>query len=310
MKNLDTTTTQRIAFIKYLYKIAVEQSLKPEPLCSASILTFHDSLELFLQLSLEYLDIPRKKNKELGFLDYWDLLPKLTLKESMVRLNKSRIALKHHGTMPAKLDIEAFRGIVTTFFNVNTPVVFKKEFDEISLINLVHLERARTNLQEASTLLQLDNLENRRDALGKVALAFDQILNDVAEQKEVDSAVSSVFLEPINRLKMVSFGSRNRTPEDRGELVNFRDRVVEAIKSVQGVLRLLSLGINYNKYARFDSLVPRVHRTASGKYHLSYSYRRPPSKEECVFCLDFVIETAIFLQKVEYNLIASEGNGR
>jgi len=51
-------------------------------------------------------------------MEYWDLnlikqgLQKkemegeLTQKESMRRLNRARVALKHHGTMPSKLDIE------------------------------------------------------------------------------------------------------------------------------------------------------------------------------------------------------------
>ncbi|HBX87013.1 MAG TPA: hypothetical protein DEG09_00170 [Marinilabiliaceae bacterium] len=94
---------QRLAFIKYLYTVAVEQSKQPEPLSSSSILSFHNSIELFLQLASEYLDVGSKSP---GFMDYWELLePKLTeggltQKESMRRLNKARVALKHHGTLP------------------------------------------------------------------------------------------------------------------------------------------------------------------------------------------------------------------
>jgi len=70
-----------------------------------------------LQISSEHLDIPRGK-QEPHFMEYWDLnlikqgLQKkemegeLTQKESMRRLNRARVALKHHGTMPSKLDIE------------------------------------------------------------------------------------------------------------------------------------------------------------------------------------------------------------
>jgi len=52
-----STIIKRLAFIKYLYKLAVDQSRRPEPLCSASILTFHDAVELFLQLASEHLDV-------------------------------------------------------------------------------------------------------------------------------------------------------------------------------------------------------------------------------------------------------------
>ena len=105
---LDQNVIKRLALIKYFYKEAIEQSQRPEPLCSASILTFHDAIEFFLQLASEILDIGKN---QLSFLEYWGILAsKLpegipTQKESMRRLNRARVALKHHGTSPSKLDI-------------------------------------------------------------------------------------------------------------------------------------------------------------------------------------------------------------
>lgn len=81
---------KRLAFIKYLYRVAVEQSQKSEPLCAASVLFFHDAVELFLQLASEHLDIGKEGLK---FMEYWDLISKklgieLSQKESMRRLNR------------------------------------------------------------------------------------------------------------------------------------------------------------------------------------------------------------------------------
>lgn len=55
-------STRRLAFIKYLYNMAVEQSMKPEPTCASSVLTFHDSIELFLEPASEHLDIGKKRS--------------------------------------------------------------------------------------------------------------------------------------------------------------------------------------------------------------------------------------------------------
>lgn len=99
-----STVIKRLAFIKYLYKLAVDQSKRPEPLCSASILTFHDAIELFLQLASEHLNVGKQQP---SFMEYWDLISQklsnqeLTQKESMRRLNRARVALKHHGTLPS-----------------------------------------------------------------------------------------------------------------------------------------------------------------------------------------------------------------
>lgn len=45
---LDKAVTRRLAFIRYLFNRAVEQSKKSEPLSSVSLLMFHDAIELFL----------------------------------------------------------------------------------------------------------------------------------------------------------------------------------------------------------------------------------------------------------------------
>jgi len=149
---------RRLAFIKYLYQVAVEQSQRLEPLCSTSILTFHDAIELFLQLASEYLDVGKGRP---SFMEYWEILAStsklpegvLIQKESMRRLNKARVALNHHGILPSKLGIEAFRASVTNFFEENTPLIFDIKFSEISLIELVRYEKI--------TLKKLHNYWNK-----------------------------------------------------------------------------------------------------------------------------------------------------
>lgn len=137
--SLSKDTIRRLAFIKYLLSVAVGQSHQPEPLAAASILTFHDSIELLLQLACEHLDADTKKHTQ--FMQYWEIFkPKisgsgLTQKESMKRLNNSRVALKHHGTLPTKQDIEAFRASAINFFEDNMPLVFGVDLDSISRNN-------------------------------------------------------------------------------------------------------------------------------------------------------------------------------
>lgn len=101
---LHYSTLQRLSFAKYLYTLAIEQSRLPEIQAAASVLTFHDSIEFFLQIASEHLNAGKGQP---SFLDYWDILsPKITgaglpQKESMRRLNKARVSLKHSGTFPS-----------------------------------------------------------------------------------------------------------------------------------------------------------------------------------------------------------------
>src|SRR5438874_2645254 len=130
---IDQTAMRRLAFIRYLYTLAVKQSMQPEPLGAASILTFHDSVELFLHLAYEHLNL--STGNEPTFMGYWDqLAPKLPTsglpqREAMRRMNKSRVALKHHGTLPSRLDVDAFRANITSFFEDSSTMVVVIKFN-------------------------------------------------------------------------------------------------------------------------------------------------------------------------------------
>jgi len=64
---------KRLAFIKYLHTVGIEQVGKPEPFCWTSVLTFHDAVELFLELPMEYLNSGRRL-RDIRFMQYWDEL--------------------------------------------------------------------------------------------------------------------------------------------------------------------------------------------------------------------------------------------
>lgn len=78
---------KRLSIIKLLYHIGYEQSKQSESIAFYSILSFHDSIEMFLKLACELKNIQADK---LSFIEYWDKLPNLTLKEEMRAFNARR----------------------------------------------------------------------------------------------------------------------------------------------------------------------------------------------------------------------------
>ena len=300
---LDESVVKRLAFIKYFYKVAVEQSQRPEPLCSASILTFHDAIEFFLQLASEYLDVGKGQP---SFMEYWEILAsKLpegmpTQKESMRRLNRARVALKHHGTSPSKLDIEAFRASATNFFEENTPAIFDIKFSEISLIELVQCEETKNSLKESEQRLEENKIE---ESLDKVALAFTQLINDYESRKRGHFGRSPFFFgESLTFLSSFHMGiDRSQV----GELADFIDKIKESVEALQDAVKILSLGVDYRRYAKFRLLTPRIYRSLDGNYHVSrvqWGEKGVPSVEDVQFCIDFVIESAVILQEFDFNI--------
>jgi hypothetical protein len=73
-----------------LYQSAIEQSGKPETMSAASILTFHDSVELFLELAARRHNL---KTDNVKFMQYFEDLKskagvELKQREEMRKLNR------------------------------------------------------------------------------------------------------------------------------------------------------------------------------------------------------------------------------
>lgn len=302
MATLDPQTMQRLAFIRYLYSTALDQSRKPEPFSALSILSFHDSVELFLQLASEQLNVGRPK---LDFLQYWDVIDpalapnRLAQKESTRRLNNARIALKHHGTLPANLAIEQLGANTTSFFEENTALLFQVVFSEVSLIDLVLIDDVRDKLREAETVLAVDDHET---AMVATAVAFAQLLDHVEDRYYARYRRSPFWFGDSFEFDKSFFRNRafRHSEQDR-----FEDKLVETIEAMQRAMRILSLGLDYSKYTKFRLLTPAVRRMAIGQYrsHIGPGLQKsggwPPSYESCQFCLNYVVECAVQLQQKE-----------
>ena len=292
-KMLDENILKRLAFIRYLFNLAVEQSHRPEPMCSSAILTFHDSIELFLQLGSEHLCISKKSN---NFMEYWQLFKdeknlELGQKISMRRLNNARVGLKHHGTLPAKLAIDDFQINVANFFDENTQLVFSVNFFEISLIELVESEKVKNSLLEAEEELTKGEYEN---SLDKVALAFRQLIDDYEDRKRDEFGRSPFFFG--GSLTFVGSGYIGDTM-----VKMIPDEIIQSIEALQNAVNILSLGLDYRRYAKFRLLTPIVMRFIGGKYSIQrINVKKEVTEEEIRFCINFVIESAVLLQEFDY----------
>lgn len=94
-----------------------------------------------MQLASEYLNIRVPRDQH--FLGYWDLLNTslapntLPYRGPMDRLNKARVALKHHGNLPSRLDLEEFARVAINFLDESTRLVFDVSLDSISMLDFV-----------------------------------------------------------------------------------------------------------------------------------------------------------------------------
>ncbi len=313
-EGLSPSVFRRLAFIRYLYELAVRQSRLPEPIGAAALLMFHDAAELFLQLACEHLDSGASKP---DFMDYWALIERklppgtqLLQKESMRRLNRARVALKHHGNLPSTVDLEAFRATATNFFADNMPIVFGLQLADVSLTEFVQPEEARQRLNNAEQDMARGDVDSVRK---NAAVAFHIMLNDYERRKRHRYTSPFIF---TNQLRYTS-SFRTRSPfyspsPSQADAALFRqlealerdhfqfvDDVKRTLATMEQAIRVLAFGIDYRRYSLFRMLTGPVFTALGGAIHTDVP-DRSTSEEEARFCIDFVIEVAMTLRDFDY----------
>lgn len=267
----------------------------PDPMNAMSLLTLHDAVELFLALAAEHFG---ENSKTTSFMSYWELLRPhlqhdLSQKQPMQRLNRARVAFKHHGTLPNKTDIEGYRYTAQSFFEDNTPLVFSVAFDSVSMVSLVNSDKARGCLEQAD---QFAESQQWTEATSQTALAFHYMLADYEDAKSSPLGWSPFSMGPSMR-----FNTATHMQIHDQHWQRFINDTSQAITSLQTVVKLFIFGVDYRRYTVFKMLTPYVVVTMGG-INLETSEQFTPTKEDYRFCQQFVIESALAIQDFDFNM--------
>jgi len=309
------TTLRRLAFVKYMFWLALEQSQRPEPLSSVAVLQCHDAVEFFLDMAVEAHDVSVPSSTT--FMGYWELIgPKvrdgLAHKEAMRRLDKARAGLKHHGTLVTALDVRDLCESTRRFFVENTLRCFGVDFDRISLANLVWHEQVRSELQLAVNARAADNLDS---AFAHAAVALERLLDDYTQSaKGFGSGSPFEFATGLGFLNSHMLGLRPKPGDNtqanhvEAKLKEYVDKMNKIVEAIQTGMKFLTLGLDYRRHTPFVRLTPHVYRTL-GNADYNVTEWAPPrmtemtrTPEDADFCIEFVVETALRLQDVDLSL--------
>lgn len=297
MGKLDKQTiTKRLAIIKYLYRIGVEQSMQDGAFAGFSILSFHDCAEMFLLLVAENNDDNIDDNT---FMKYWNKYPNLTLIEPMRKLKDRRVNIKHKGLFPSKLDIEESRNTITNFFRENTTIQFGEDFDTISISDLITYQNIKDYVNKAEYYLSQDDIYN---CLVNAKIGFKELLSTYESDKaQWRDSIYSVG-------EKVGKDYRNLVSSNK-EGLRWFEQVTKTSNAIRDILKISALGIDYRKYALFDFITPKVLLTCNideDKYVAEntehFEMTKSIKPEDCRFCIDFVIDSALKLQEFQFSL--------
>jgi hypothetical protein len=295
----DQTKMERLVFVKSLHQEGIEQSRRPMPMASMSVLTFHDAVELFLYLSAEEVDAHTSNN----LLDYWnDIKQKsgveLFGKAGIDRLNEARVGLKHYGNRPDEREIESFRSTVQVFFEENTPKIFDIDYNTVSLAHTIKFESSKKHLLKADELRSKDKSE---EAMGELKLAHKKLVKEYTQR-----AMWELEYSPIPKIHI-----SNHSPiefEDAYDALGIDD-INRALEEISESLIYISNGMDYGEYSRFNHLTPRlIHNQDSENRFEKYrpeltNYDTSDLPEGYYeFCKNFLIELSLSLQNSDFDL--------
>jgi hypothetical protein len=293
----------RLAFVRLFFMQGIDQSHQPEPLNVSSVLTLHDTAELFLQVIAEYrgINLPRF----VQFPEYWKLLDParnpngvaLSGERPMTRLNDLRTAFKHYGTLPSAAAIAQACADVRAFLEANTLTVLGMPFDTIDMAEVIPQAGVRDKVRAATAAAGGDLTE----AMGLLAEAYNELLG--IPGRAVPSGVPHFggTIRPIRESDIAAAlkptpGDRTRRPvgADPRRLASAIGDLMEATREMQLAMRVMALSIDYRQYARFKQLTPSIVYFITD---LHGERRTPPgyapTNADFEFCRQFVITAAL-----------------
>jgi hypothetical protein len=284
----DLDVVKRLSLIRYMYDLAEKQSLQPLPNNAISILTFHDCVELFLDLLLIKNDIWKN---DIKFREYFSELEKAGIKvsgqASMMTLNTARNGLKHHGIIPSNDEVQKDRKSTFEFLSVNCLAGFDFDFSDISMIAFVEYEQARYSLEKATAAFS----EHRNNDVAKyLALSFAQIIDQHLDKHH---SIYSTEVFPFQPYMHEAFVDHGIVDKKAGEIIR---KLVKDRNDIQLAMSMMCLGIDLRKYQQFVRLTPRLHKNLAGDYIMDIVNNRNLLDEEFRFCQNFVIEVALLIQ--------------
>ena len=289
----------RLAKIKYLYKIGVEQSMQVETVAGFSLLSFHDCAEMFLLLIAEDHGA---KNEVSTFMEYWNKYPELTLRESMNNLKERRRILKHKGIFPSKNDIEESRVTITQFLKENTFKFFGVNFDTISLADLIDNLNVKEYVLKTEAFLEQGDMF---ECLLNAKIGFEELLTTYESTKQ--QYYKSIF----NVGEEIGTGFERIVPRKEINKARWFEQVTKTTNALRNILKISAFGIDYKKYALFNVITPGV-RKIGGPADSTYKYEHDSKEyfestrnitiQDCRFCVDFVIDSALKLQEFDFDI--------
>lgn len=289
---------RRLSFAKYLVSIGDLNSENVIPFSATSILNYHDAIEFLFDLILEDNGL---SSNDFSFMKCFDKINEIiensnktpsSLRGGLEKLKDRRVNLKHKGYFPSESDIQEAKSLTLNLFNEFCDKIYSLDYEEINLIYLLNDSKTK------DYLLKINENDDDEAIITNLSLAFEFLLRNHENTKK-----TSIKKSPYQFLRRKMKSSRNLKLDNKDPMKNFVDDLNDNLLSLEKNLKILAFGINFNKYAKFRSIVPDVTwYLGSMEPEVNFKGDETINKNEMNFCLNFIIESALRLQQFDFEI--------
>ena len=290
------TKMRRLSLAKYLIEIGSVNSKNNLPFAVTSILNFHDAIEIILDLIIEdngykskhqFMELVNQVNEILTN----NKKDTISQTGSLDKLNKKRASLKHNGSFPSEIDIQEAQIVTLGFFEEICEKYFEITPCDINLIYLLN----DSNTKEY--LLKVNPNDNMENIVSNLSIAFEYLLKAYDETKK-----TTLRKSPYQFLKKEQLSCKKLKIDKNNPLKKYIENTNANLKSIEENMKILALGLDFNKYAQFRLYVPKAKLVSPGEFEPEITGNESLTNNQIEFCINFIIECALKLYSVDFKV--------
>lgn len=306
--NISADKIERLVFIKYLLTQAEISKDLDRPISSTTILTLHDAVECFLQLSFEQLTGKAKLNGNQILDNYADkineilehenkpLIPKPFIK----RINELRNQLKHATIFIDKKNIQNLFSETDLFFIDFTHTFFNLDFYDLTLTSLISDAEINKHLLDAENKIKNGDFQKAMFSIGKAFCEIESTGTKV-EGKYGENMLSKHHIVDYLIKYQAQFGGKEPDHVLRENLKEIAEDINRIQDDLHDLKKVISLSADLRKYKKFRSTIPHVTKILKGEtgeveFWIPDDERKNIIEyniEQVKYCFDFVTELAL-----------------
>jgi hypothetical protein len=250
------------------------------------------------------------------FEKYWDALNpsklaggiELPVQQGMKRLNRQRVALKHHGSHPNLTTVELIKNDTATFLTAASQLVFGVDYNAISMSSVIPQEAVRDLVLAADAA---NTSGDRVEAMIALVDAWEELFHPWPRTKAIEDSSPLRFGPSIGRTLaeyeiaayLYDENASRRHPRRNEEIGRQIAAITDVVTALQDAARLTAIGVDYTEYLHFRALTPHRSDYMTGRRTYSAPNNYAPSEENVTFCIQFVVTAALRLATAEAQLV-------